>query len=84
MVGVALSRVCAAVVQLTDGNAAAVSNCKHNLAINFCISTPESSSAVSQDLPAAHSSKQVLPFVRGFTCNINAVVSAACQKKNAC
>lgn len=62
VVGVALSRVCAAVVQLTDGNAAAVGNCKHNLAINFCDPTPTNLLADNQDLSGADSSKQVLPF----------------------
>lgn len=65
VVGVALSFVCAAVVQLTDGNAAAVHNCKQNLAINFCTSTPETPLADGQDLHAADRSKQVLSFVPG-------------------
>ena len=62
VVGVALCRVCAALVHLTDGNATAVGNCKHNLAINFCNSTPESSMADIQGPLGADSSKQVLPF----------------------
>jgi len=37
VVGVALCRSGAATVQLTDGNGAAVDNCKHNLEINNCI-----------------------------------------------
>ncbi len=37
VVGVALCRSGAAKVQLTDGNDAAVDNCKHNLEINKCI-----------------------------------------------
>lgn len=37
VVGVALCRTGAATVQLTDGNGAAVDNCKHNLEINNCI-----------------------------------------------
>lgn len=82
VVGVALSRACAAVVQLTDGNAAAVGNCKHNLAINFCTSTPEFALAGDQDPPAAHSSKQVLPFVRSVAYNTRAVTLL--HVKNAC
>lgn len=65
VVGVALSFVCAAVVQLTDGNAAAVRNCKHNLEINFCTSTPETPLADRQDLHAPDSSKQVNSFAPG-------------------
>lgn len=37
VVGVALCRSGAAKVQLTDGNGAAIDNCKHNLEINNCI-----------------------------------------------
>ncbi|DBA94871.1 TPA: hypothetical protein ACH3X1_002405 [Trebouxia sp. C0004] len=37
VVGVALCRSGAATVQLTDGNGAAVDNCKYNLEINNCI-----------------------------------------------
>ena len=37
LVGAALCRVGAAAVHLTDGNEAAVANCKYNLAINKCI-----------------------------------------------
>ncbi|KAL3160989.1 hypothetical protein ABBQ38_009378 [Trebouxia sp. C0009 RCD-2024] len=48
VVGVALSRVGAAVVHLTDGNAAAVDNCRHNLAINHCTSSPDNAMANSQ------------------------------------
>lgn len=48
VVGVALSRVGAAVVHLTDGNAAAVDNCRLNLAINRCASSPDSSMPNSQ------------------------------------
>ena len=39
VLGVALCRVKAAVVLLTDGNGAAVSNCKGNLVINNCMSS---------------------------------------------
>lgn len=41
MVGVALCRIGAAAVQLTDGNAAAVHNCRHNLEINQCVMPEE-------------------------------------------
>lgn len=37
VVGVALRRTGAASVTLTDGNDAAVENCKHNLDINKCM-----------------------------------------------
>ena len=48
VVGVALFRVGTAVLHLTDGNAAAVENCRHNLAINQCTHSPDNSMAVSQ------------------------------------
>lgn len=48
VVGVALSRVGAAVVHLTDGNAATVYNCRENLEINRCTSSLDKSMADRQ------------------------------------